>query len=436
MRDVLSGRSDLAQVRLDKVLNFATVQAQLRIPQKSLQRSYRVGFYTQWEMWATHVDQWLVASGTSSEEALAIQTQLTRGILAYQDHVASQVADSLRPRLRRPQPVAGARSAGAWSATSCAASATSLARLRPDDAGPTTSTATTSRCCCRQCAEGAAGQLAVGLRAATDVRHALVHPLDLGQHRGLAAPARRLAARQRCAGRHRGARRNRRRPRRSANRSAGWRASGSPCAQAQDVERVRRAWGRAQAPAWSWPTRTSALEILLLRDPDRAGRFVRAELGPLAEGTAEAARLRETLEASFRLGSHVAAAEHLQLHEHTVRNRLHKCRGAARTRPAGAPHGAAGGAAAGPPARPSRRAAQPEELDQQVRELARVLVPPWRGRRSARPSARSAATGPASRAPSGRGARRPHRRRPRSGQRWRGRPRSVSATASASQVRA
>ncbi len=61
MRDVLSGRSDLSQVRLDKVLNFATVQAHLRIPQKSLQRSYRLSFYTQWEIWATHVDQWLIA---------------------------------------------------------------------------------------------------------------------------------------------------------------------------------------------------------------------------------------------------------------------------------------------------------------------------------------------------------------------------------------
>jgi DNA-binding PucR family transcriptional regulator len=67
-----------------------------------------------------------------------------------------------------------------------------------------------------------------------------------------------------------------------------------------------------------------ALEILLLRDPDRARRFVRTELGPLAEDTPEAARLRETLEVSFRLGSHVGAAEQLQLHEHTVRNRLHR----------------------------------------------------------------------------------------------------------------
>ena len=44
----------------------------------------------------------------------------------------------------------------------------------------------------------------------------------------------------------------------------------------------------------------------------------------LAMAREEAARLRETLEASFRLGSHVSAAEHLQLHEHTVRNRLHR----------------------------------------------------------------------------------------------------------------
>src|SRR3712207_6303951 len=93
--------------------------------------------------------------------------------------------------------------------------------------------------------------------------------------------------------------------------------------QAQDVERVRTAWGRAAAPRVLQHADV-ALEIMLLRDPERGRRFVRTELGPLAEDTAEAARLRETLQASFRLGSHVAAAEHLQLHEHTVRNRLHR----------------------------------------------------------------------------------------------------------------
>ena len=93
--------------------------------------------------------------------------------------------------------------------------------------------------------------------------------------------------------------------------------------QAQETERVRAAWGPTSAP----PVITyadAALEILLLQNDDLAHRFVDSELGPLAVDTSEAARLRETLEASFRFGSHVAAAEHLQLHEHTVRNRLHK----------------------------------------------------------------------------------------------------------------
>ena len=68
----------------------------------------------------------------------------------------------------------------------------------------------------------------------------------------------------------------------------------------------------------------AGLEILLLQDDDLARTFVASELGELAAESAEAARLRDTLEASFRFGSHVAAAEHLQLHEHTVRNRLHR----------------------------------------------------------------------------------------------------------------
>jgi DNA-binding PucR family transcriptional regulator len=92
--------------------------------------------------------------------------------------------------------------------------------------------------------------------------------------------------------------------------------------QAEDVERVRRAWGSQAPRVLTHPD--VALEILLLRDPARARSFVATELGPLAEPTPEAARLRETLDASFRLGSHVATAEHLQLHEHTVRNRLHR----------------------------------------------------------------------------------------------------------------
>jgi DNA-binding PucR family transcriptional regulator len=92
--------------------------------------------------------------------------------------------------------------------------------------------------------------------------------------------------------------------------------------QAQDTERVRSAWGRSAPQVMRYAD--AGLEILLMQDADLARSFVTAELGPLAADTAEAARLRETLDASFRFGSHVAAAQHLNLHEHTVRNRLHK----------------------------------------------------------------------------------------------------------------
>ena len=66
------------------------------------------------------------------------------------------------------------------------------------------------------------------------------------------------------------------------------------------------------------------LDLLLLKDPDAAKRFVSDTLGELADDTATAGRLRETLLASFVSGSHVQAAEMLGLHEHTVRNRLQR----------------------------------------------------------------------------------------------------------------
>jgi sugar diacid utilization regulator len=93
--------------------------------------------------------------------------------------------------------------------------------------------------------------------------------------------------------------------------------------QVEAVERVRSASRSPDAPCLL-TYQDAALEILLLHDPALARAFVRRELGPLADGSAEAARLRETLEVSYRLASHVATAEQLAVHEHTVRNRLQK----------------------------------------------------------------------------------------------------------------
>jgi hypothetical protein len=319
LQRVLCGRLALLQVRLEQPLVFARVQAELRIPQTSLQRSYRVGFATMWQAWADQLAAVVEATDVPREDAVEALAGLTSMIFDYQDHVASQVADSYarvddalsRTRAHVRQGLVrdilrGERSSLAPS---------DLITLGHDLAAHHVAVLFPAL------AEGAATQLVVGMRAGTGVRQALVHPVDLSRtvvwlgHPGpwTADMATRL---------------------RTVLSAAGVAASLSEpqpgldgfvhaFEQAQDVERVRAAWGRAQAPS-VLEHRDVALEILLMRDPPRARRFVAAELGPLAGVAGEAARLRETLEASFRLGSHVATAEHLKLHEHTVRNRLHK----------------------------------------------------------------------------------------------------------------
>jgi DNA-binding PucR family transcriptional regulator len=64
------------------------------------------------------------------------------------------------------------------------------------------------------------------------------------------------------------------------------------------------------------------LEAMLLADDTRAREFVADELGPLAGDDERGARLRETVAAWLSTGSHVGAASLLDIHEHTVRNRL------------------------------------------------------------------------------------------------------------------
>ena len=94
LRDVIAGTSDLAGVQLDHVLSFATVQAQLRIPQKSMQRSYRVSFYVQWHLWSTAMSEYVEARQLEREAAVAAMFRLTQIVLGYQDHVASLVAEA------------------------------------------------------------------------------------------------------------------------------------------------------------------------------------------------------------------------------------------------------------------------------------------------------------------------------------------------------
>lgn len=96
----------------------------------------------------------------------------------------------------------------------------------------------------------------------------------------------------------------------------------STLGEAQRAETIRAALGE-EAPA-VLAFADVELEALLLADLPAAQRFVVDELGALAEDTPLAGQLRETLLVWFASTSHVSTAATLGLHEHTVRNRLHR----------------------------------------------------------------------------------------------------------------
>ena len=319
LQAVLCGHRSVDEVRLKQALIFGEVQAQLGIPQATLQKSYRVGFVAMWEAWMCELASRVDATGVAADEALAASAALLGTILAYQDHVASLVAEAharTDEALNRSREYLRHR----------------LVRglLRSDDETLSPSDQLTVgydldthhiAVVCPDLAVGAASRLVVGIRCATGVRDSLVYAQGLtstviwvGHADGWSSDRQaRLTAVLTTAGVRASVS--------DAKRDlAGFRHSYQ---QAQDVERVRSAWGAAVAPRMITYA-TVALEILLMKDPEAARRFVRAELGSLGGRAAEDVRLRETLEASFRYGSHVTTAEHLGVHEHTVRNRLQK----------------------------------------------------------------------------------------------------------------
>lgn len=318
LRAVIAGELALNEVFLEQMLSFATLQVQLHIPQKSMQRSYRVSFFTMWQAWTARLREEIERLDIDRAEAAEAQHLLTQTVFGYQDHVASQVAETYT---RDYESLARSR----------AHMRRSLVRdvLRGEDDPLSVSdvailsyqlTGWHLAVLLPTMAEGAAAQLAVGLRGETSCQWSLVHPLTLGstvvwlgkiggwRPAGIDAVERLL-------------------------RKVGVAAAiGDPhegldgfrrtLRQAEDAERVRASWGDVAPQVVRYAD--VGLEILLMQDPALARSFVEKELGPLVGDTAEALRLRETLEASFRFGSHVATAEHLGLHEHTVRNRLQK----------------------------------------------------------------------------------------------------------------
>jgi hypothetical protein len=287
LRSVIAGEIALEDVYLETVLSFAKVQAQLRIPQKSMQRSYRISFFTMWEAWSGHLCRGIKDLDVDRDEAALAQQLLTQTILGYQDFVASQVAETYTrdyEALNR-----------------------SRAHMR--------------RSMVKDILREESGVLSGSDAAILSYEHSLVYPLTLsstvvwlgriGEWKRAVLDA--LDGVLTEAGV----------PATVGGAHAGVDGFRTTLAEAMDAERIRSAWDRPGVPSVVHHGDVG-LEILLMRDPGQARQFVERELGPLASDTVEASRLRETLEASFRFGSHVAAAEHLQLHEHTVRNRLHK----------------------------------------------------------------------------------------------------------------
>lgn len=319
LQAVIAGELSLPEVPLDSVLPFASVQAQLRIPQKSMQRSYRVSFFTMLEQWSARLGDEIDRRVIEPGEAAEAQRLLSQTILGYLDYVAAEVAETYTrdyELLSRSREHIRRSLVGDLLRSEEAVLSPADTTLLGYDVGahhlgvllPTMPV-------------GAAERIATGMQQTAECQHHLTYPLGVsttfvwlgrvGMWREPALARLEHSLRQSGVTASLGA---------PAQGVTGFRAT---LAQAQETERVRAAWrgpGDPQVLRYS----QARLEILLLQDPDKARTFVEQELGPLLTGTTEASRLLDTLDATFRFGSYVGAAEHLKLHEHTVRNRLQK----------------------------------------------------------------------------------------------------------------
>jgi DNA-binding PucR family transcriptional regulator len=318
LRDVLCGRTQLAAVRLTEPFTLAAVQARLRVPQTSLQRSYRVGFTAMWQEWAAQLA--LAAEDVQAPRAEAVDalTALTHTILSYQDHVASLVAESY------------ARADHALGRSRVHVRAALVRQLLRDDAPPLSPSdqvtldyglsAAHVAVLLPDVPQGTAEQLLGGLQTATHTSSSLVHAVDLGSTVvWLAAPSgwtptslASLVERLETLGLTASV----------SDPRTGIEGLRGTWHQVHQIERVRAGWGAGSPRTLRYDD--VALEVMLLRDRALAEDFVARELGALAGDTEQSRRLRDTVETSFRCGSHVATAEELHLHEHSVRNRLQK----------------------------------------------------------------------------------------------------------------
>ena len=318
LRGILLGHLSLRDIEIADPELFASIQAKMGIPSSSLQKTYRIGFFMMWEKWSQFLISEANSAGIPAEASLSSLANLAEVIFGYQHHVASLVADAhavtdeanrqsrghLRQRLIREL------LQGSETLTN-----TDILTIGYDlDVNHLA-------ICLPYTSEEECTKLVAICREVTSANHVLIFSYSLtstfifiGKYESWTdsqlAKLRdsfeqsEIVASFGCV-------------------ETGARGMKASFAQAERAEGIRAAKGiRYKHVTASYSDLN--LEILLMQDSDSAAEFVRRELGELAEPGERSWRLCETLEAWFRLGSHVAAAEELELHEHTVRNRLRK----------------------------------------------------------------------------------------------------------------
>lgn len=319
LQKVICGTLSMSQLRLGGAELFAAFQAEAGIPQTTLQRSYRVGFYVLWHEWMRRLRQTAEKMDIPREEAVAAITCVTQTILSYQYHMASLVAeiyahaeDALREsndhvRQRLVREVLSER-AGALSRSDLVLIGYDLNAWHLAILFPTTSESDTQAPIQR-------------LRGELAIRQTLTQPFTLNSSvtwlgRGrpwepatVSRVTSVLREQRICAS--------------LGETSHGVDGFRDTYVQAREVERVRRVLGPASASE-VLAHQDVALEVLLMQNVRLATAFVERELGDLASDTPGNRRLSETLEVSFAMDSHKSSAVVLSIHEHTVRNRLRR----------------------------------------------------------------------------------------------------------------
>ena len=317
LTQLVCGRTDLSRLTLEQPLSFASLQAQLRVPQPDLQRSYRVSFLTIWDEMTAWVDAQGRDGDVSAEERAEAIRYLTRAIYTYHDFVTSRATESYtrvesslsqsRARLRQ-QLLREILREGADPLP-----AAELALLEYDlrlhhvaIALPGAPSETGERVLREARSRGLAREGLIFTRSLTST------VLWLGSTRAWddAALSRvsdlidELTLEAMMSGGH-----------------PGLDGLSESLAEADQVATLARShpgiFGRS-CVRYS----EVMLDLLLLSDVQLAEDFVTRTLGSLAVDTPEATRLCETVATWMRHGSHVSAAEELGVHEQTVRNRL------------------------------------------------------------------------------------------------------------------